>query len=50
LGHHWPMSSSPYLPEWLAGSTKNIDKYDAITEIWKFFRQHPKLEPIVPGS
>ncbi|MDD4029505.1 MAG: PHB depolymerase family esterase [Caldisericia bacterium] len=50
LGHHWPMSSSPFLPEWLVGSTKNIDKYDAITEIWKFFRQHPKMEPIVPRS
>jgi len=43
LGHHWPMSSSPYLPQWLAGPLKNIDKLDAIQEIWKFFRQHPKI-------
>jgi polyhydroxybutyrate depolymerase len=48
LGHHWPTSSSPFLPEWLVGSMKNINKVDAIQEIWKFFRQHPKMEFPIP--
>ncbi len=41
LGHHWP-GGQILLPEWLAGSTMNIEVLDATEVIWDFFNRHPK--------